>query len=128
MYQYHQATQQGLDDVNIRIIDNEPRWVNFAKIDLRCMEIVVVSEIDVAMREIEINLFDLVIVSSEYLTSPENILEKIRDEKIVVTTVQPNTREALDAYRKGAKRYIAKSFQEQDLFRIVRELISLTKN
>ena len=115
-------------NIRILIIDNEPRWINFARNDLGGFEIVVAPDIDTAMKELEADQFDLVIASSGYLAILEDISEKFSDKQVVVTTVKPNTQEALDAYRKGAKRYITKSFQEQDLLKNVRELVPTTSD
>jgi DNA-binding response OmpR family regulator len=110
-------------NVRILIIDNEPRWINFARSDLGGFEIVVAPDINTALKELEDDQFDLVIASSGYLAILEDISKKFSDKQVVVTTVKPNTQEALDAYRKGAKRYITKSFREKDLLRNVRELV-----
>lgn len=110
-------------NIRILIIDNEPRWINFARSDLGGFEIVVAPDIDTALKELEKDQFDLVIASSGYLKILEDISERFADKQVVVTTVKPNTQEALDAYRKGAIRYITKSFQEKDLLKNVRELV-----
>lgn len=109
--------------IRILIIDNEPRWIDFARTDLGGFEIVVAPDIDTALEELEEDQFDLVIASSGYLAILEDISKRFSDKQVVVTTVKPNTQEALDAYRKGAKRYITKSFREQDLLKNVRELV-----
>ncbi len=108
----------------ILIIDDEPRWIDFAKSDLSKFEIVVAPDTKTALAELEANLFDLVIASSRRLDALEIIARRYSDKLVVVTTVQPTTREALAAYRLGAMRYFAKSFGSQDLFEHVREVIS----
>ena len=107
----------------ILIIDNEPRWIEFAKSDLCNFEIVVARDTDTALAELEADQFDLVIASSRRLDVLEIIAEKYSDKQVVVTTVQPTTQEALTAYRLGARRYFAKSFGSQDLFEHVRDVI-----
>ena len=114
--------------IRILIIDNEPRWINFARSDLGGFEIVVAPDIDTAIKELEQDQFDLVIASSGYLATLEDISKRFADKQVVVTTVKPSTQEALDAYRKGAKRYITKSFREQDLLKNIRELVPLSNN
>jgi DNA-binding NtrC family response regulator len=109
--------------IRILIIDNEPRWIDFARTDLGGFEIVVAPDTSTALKELEDDQFDLVIASSGYLNILEDISRRFSDKQVVVTTVKPNTQEALDAYRKGAKRYITKSFHEQDLLKNVRELV-----
>ena len=107
----------------ILIIDDEPRWIDFAKSDLGKFEVVAAPDTETALAELEANQFDLVIASSRRLDALEVIARKYSDERVVVTTVQPTTQEALAAYRLGAVRYFAKSFGRQDLFERVREVI-----
>ena len=107
----------------ILIIDDEPRWIDFAKSDLSKFEIVVAPDMETALAELEANRFELVIASSRRLDVLEVIAKKYSDRRVVVTTVQPTTQEALAAYRLGAMRYFAKSFGRQDLFEHVREVI-----
>ena len=107
----------------ILIIDNEPRWIEFAKSDLGKFEIVVAPDAESALDELEQDQFDLVIASSRRLDVLEVIAEKYSDKRVVVTTVQPTTQEALAAYRLGAMRYFAKSFAHEDLFDHVKEII-----
>lgn len=109
----------------ILIIDDEPRWVNFAKNDLSSkFEIVVAQDKKTALAELEADQFDLVIASSRRLDVLEIIRKKYSDKRVVVTTVQPTTQEALSAYRLGAIRYFPKSFSPRDLFNHIKELIS----
>src|SRR5512137_15694 len=100
----------------ILIIDNEPRWLNFAKSDLGKFEIVVARNVDSALAKLKRNRFDLVIASSNNLDVLREIAEKYADKRVVVTTIHPSTREALDVYRLGALRYFPKSFSPKDLF------------
>lgn len=53
--------------VRILIIDNEPRWLNFAKSDLDKFEIIVAPDADTALAELKKDQFDLVIASSSNL-------------------------------------------------------------
>ncbi|MEA3350122.1 MAG: response regulator [Chloroflexota bacterium] len=112
----------------ILIIDDEPRWIKFAQNDLSCFEIVVASSIDKAIAELEKDQFDLVIASSRRLDVLEVITKKYSDKRVVVTTMQPTTQEALTAYRLGAMRYFPKSFGSQDLFERVRDLVPSSAN
>ena len=107
----------------ILIIDNEPRWLDFAKNDLDKFEIVVASDSPAALSELKDDQFDLVIASSNNLDVLKEIAEKFSDKRVVVTTVRPNTREALDAYRLGAMRYFPKSFSPRNLLDHVRAVI-----
>ena len=112
----------------ILIIDNEPRWIDFVKDDLSRFEIVVAPNIQVALKELENGHFDLVIASSRHLDALETISKIHSGKRFIVTTINPNTQEALHAYRLGASRYISKSFGKQDLYNRVREVIPLSNN
>jgi DNA-binding NtrC family response regulator len=113
--------------IRILIIDNEPRWINFVKNDLDAFEIVVAPDKKTAIEELEKDRFQLVIASAGYLEILQEISERF-DKQVVVTTVMPSNEEALNAYRKGAIRYITKSFQQQDLFNNIKELVPLSDN
>ncbi len=63
--------------MRILIIDNEPRWISFAKSDLGGFDIIVAPDIDTAIKELEKDQFDLVIASSGYLAILEDIFKKI---------------------------------------------------
>ena len=108
----------------ILIIDDEPRWINFAKSDLPKFDIIVANDVKAALAELEADQFDLVIASSRRLDVLEVITQKYSGKKVVVTTVQPTTQEALAAYRLGAMRYFAKSLGRRDLLNRVKEAIS----
>jgi len=110
------------------IIDDEPHWLNFVKNDLGKFEVTVASDRETALAELEADQFDLVIASSRRLDVLKVIAEKYSDKRVVVTTVQPTTQEALTAYRLGAMRYFAKSFGYQDLFERVKEVIPVSAN
>jgi len=110
----------------ILIIDDEVRWLNFAMSDLSRFEIVVAPDAETALAELEANQFDLIIASSRRLDALEVIAERYSDKRVVVTTVQPTTQEALAAYRLGAMRYFAKSFGHQDLLERIEEIIAPT--
>jgi DNA-binding NtrC family response regulator len=118
--------EKGDMDMKIRIliIDDEPRWINFVRNDLQKFEIVVAPDAETALAELEADLFDLVIASSRRLDVLQVIAAKYADKRVVVTTIQPTTQEALAAYRLGAMRYFAKSFAQEDLLNRVQEIIS----
>lgn len=109
--------------VRILIIDNEPRWLKFVKSDLNIFEIVVAPNTKKALAKLKRDKFDLVIASSKNLEILETISKKYSDKRVVVTTVQPTTREARDAYRLGAVRYFPKSFNPKDLLNHVKDVI-----
>ena len=109
--------------LRILIIDNEPRWIEFVKRDLETFEIVVAHNTDEALIELAKDKFDLVIASARNLGVLETIGEKYGDKRVMVTTIQPSTEEALKAYRMGAVRYLPKSFGQKTLFKQVSEVI-----
>jgi len=115
-----------MNKTRILIIDDEPRWIDFVKSDLSRFEIVVAPDAEAALKELEDDQFDLVIASSGHLGVLREIAEKYTDKRVVVTTVRPNTQEALNAYRLGALRYFPKSFGPEDLLNRVRELLPLS--
>lgn len=109
--------------VRVLIIDNEPRWLDYAKGDLHKFEIAIASDFITALEELKKNKFELVIVSSNYLEVLETIFKKHPSIRAVVVTICPSTREARDAYRFGALRYFPKSFKSRDLFDHVKDAI-----
>lgn len=109
--------------IRILIIDNEPRWLEFAQKDLEVFEIVVAKTADDALAELEQDMFDLVIASSRNLGVLEVIAEKFADKRVIVTTIRPSTDEALQAYRLGAVRYLPKSFSQSNLLNQVKDVI-----
>ncbi len=108
----------------ILIIDDEACWINFAKKDLDEFEIVVAPNAKVALAELAADQFDLVIASSRRLDVLEVIAQKHADKRVVVTTMQPTTQEALTVYRLGAMRYFAKSFRPLDLWNHIKDLLA----
>jgi DNA-binding NtrC family response regulator len=112
----------------ILVIDDEPRWIDFAKSDLSKFEIVVARDVKTAIAELEADQFDLVIASSRRLDMLETIRKRFADKPVVVMTVQPTTQEALTAYRLGAVRYFPKSFGQRDLLKHVKEVIPASAN
>jgi len=107
----------------ILIIDDEPRWIDFARNDLSKFEVITAPDTETALTELEADQFDLVIASSRRLDALKVIARRYSDKRVVVTTVQPTTQEALAAYRLGAMRYFPKSFGRRDLFERVEEVI-----
>jgi DNA-binding response OmpR family regulator len=114
--------------IRILIVDDEPRWIEFAMNDLSRFEIVVASNRDAALDELEADDFDLVIASARRLDVLRVISEKYADKRVLVTTVRPTTQEALDVYRLGAVRYIPKSFGRKDLSARVEEVLPVDRN
>lgn len=109
--------------MRILLIDDEPRWIDFARRDLDSFEIVVANSLDEAVTELEQDRFDLVIASSRWLKVLELIREKYAEKRVMVTTIRPTPEEALSAYRNGAVDYIPKSFADRELLEHVRKVV-----
>lgn len=109
--------------MRILLIDDEPRWIDFARRDLESFEIVVAKGLDEAVAELEQDQFDLVIASSRWLRVLELIREKYAEKRVMVTTIRPTPEEALSAYRNGAVDYIPKSFADRELLEHVKKAV-----
>ena len=107
----------------ILIIDDEPRWIEFAKGALDRFSIEVAQDTETALAKLEDNCYDLIIASSRCLHVLEIVAERYPDKRMVVATVRPTTREAISAYRLGALDYFAKSFLSRDVTDKVNEAI-----
>lgn len=101
--------------LRILIIDDEPRWINFAKHNLTSFEVVAVPNAEKALIQLKNRQFDLVIASSRQLSALETIKESYTEKPMVVTTVDPSSQEAREAYHLGARSYFTKSFNHKDL-------------
>ncbi len=114
-----------MNKFRILIIDDEPRWIDFAQKDLGMLdfEIVVAPDTETALACLADNRFDLVIASSRRLDVLEVIAQHYADKRVVVTTMQPTTQEARAVYRLHALNYFPKSFREGDLREEVEKLI-----
>ena len=108
----------------ILIIDDEPRWIEFAKGALERFSIEVAPDLETALAKLEDNRYDLIIASSRRLNVLEIITQQYPDKRTVVATVRPTTREAINAYRLGALDYFAKSFLSCDVADKVDEAIN----
>ena len=99
---------------NILVIDDEPRWVDFARTDL-CMdfEVEVATNLDMALAKLKGNHYDLVIVSSRRLDVLESIKKEYPQERVVVATGQETVREAIAIYRLGVLDYFVKDFRRE---------------
>ena len=112
--------------LRILIIDDEPRWISFAKNNPKAVEVVPVPNAQQALEALRTGHFDLVIASSLQLEAIEKIRDRYgKEQPIVVTTVEPNNQEARSAYRLGARRYITKSFNYDDLFEQLKGIIPI---
>ncbi|GEM_PF-1629160 len=107
----------------ILIIDDEPRWIEFARRDLNEFEVAVAKDTEAAIAELAAAPYDVAIVSSRRLDVLKTIRDRFAGTRVVVATVQPTTQEALTAYRLGAVRYCTKSFGLTDLQVCMRGLV-----
>ena len=95
----------------ILIIDDEPRWIEFAKGSLSKFVIDIASDAESALARLEHASYDLIIASSRRLDVLEVIAKQYPDKNnVLVATVRPTSREAISAYRLGALDYFVKTF------------------
>ncbi len=98
----------------ILIIDDEPRWINFARDNLgTTFEVEVATDLEEALAKLKKDRYDLIIASSRRLDVLEAINEKFPEKRVVVATGQPTTREAITMYRFGVLDYFAKDFRRE---------------
>jgi DNA-binding NtrC family response regulator len=108
----------------ILIIDDEPRWISFARNDLEAaFEVEIAKDLSEALDKLKQNHFDLVIASSRRVDVLEAINQGYPGERVVVATGHPTTREAIEMYRFDILDYFAKSIQRKVLSEKVREAI-----
>ncbi len=112
----------------ILIIDDEPRWIEFAKGTLSKFTIDIAPDIESALDKLERDRYDLIIASSRRLDALEAVAEQYPDKKMVVATVRPTPREAISAYRLGALDYFVKSFLSSDVVAKVSRFIKKPLN
>jgi DNA-binding NtrC family response regulator len=112
----------------ILMIDDEPRWIDFAKNDLHEFDIVIAPDPKTACAELENDQFDLIIAGSRHIDALESISMKFPENPLAIATIQPMRREAIVAYRFGALSYFAKSFGPGDLSRRVEDLLAIAKS
>lgn len=98
----------------ILIIDDEPRWINFARDNLgTTFEVEVATDLEEALAKLKKDRYDLIIASSRRLDALEAIGKEFPEKRVVVATGQPTTREAISIYRLGALDYFAKDFRRE---------------
>jgi DNA-binding NtrC family response regulator len=108
----------------ILIIDDEPRWIDFASGDLGLtFEVEVATNLKEALAKLRENRYILIIASSRHLDVLEAIREQYPDKRFVVATGQPTSQEAITIYRLGAVDYFAKDFRPTVVSKKVHEVI-----
>jgi len=108
----------------ILIIDDEPRWIDFAKSNLgTAFEVEVATDVVMTLAKLKENLYGLIIASSRRHDILKAINEKYPEKRFVVATGQPTMREAIDMYRLGALDYFAKDFRREIVSKKILEAI-----
>lgn len=111
----------------ILVIDDEPRWIQFARDDLGTtfdVEVAADLETALAMLAAAKEPYALIIASSRQADVLEQISKKYPGEPIVVASGQPTTREAIDMYRLGALDYFPKDLQREVVSEKIYEAIA----
>ncbi|MBI1876766.1 MAG: response regulator [Chloroflexi bacterium] len=109
---------------HILAVDDEPGWLTFAKEDLgKAFDVEIASDLETTLAILKKKSFDLIIASSRHLDILKTISEKYPEERVVVATGQPTTREAIDTYRLGALDYFAKDFRPEVISAKIHEAI-----
>lgn len=110
----------------ILIIDNEPRWLEFAQRDLiGRYEVEIAKDAVTALEKLRTADYDLIIASTRRLDIVAQIRREYANKPIMVTTIRPTPQEASQAYGLGATRYVSKSFGPSDLYRRVSDLFQV---
>jgi len=109
----------------ILVVDDEPRWVNFARRELSHFEVVVVQTLSEALAELRTDEFDLIIASSRKMDVIREIVERYPNKQVMVMTTRPTMDEAVTAYEYGAALYATKSFGPHALIEKIKGLVPL---
>jgi len=109
--------------IRILIIDEEPRWIDFAKNSLVGIEVTSVPNIDGAVKILSSKSFDLVIASSIQIGTLGKLKEENFGKPIFITSSEPSRKEMRCAYQLGAKRYLPKTFDSKALKDEVYEIL-----
>lgn len=108
----------------ILAVDDEPAWLTFAKEDLgKNFDVEVAPDLKTTMMMLKQKPYDLIIAGSRCLNVLKVIREKYPEERVIVATGQPTTREAIDTYRLGALDYFPKDFRSEVISTKIREAL-----
>lgn len=110
-------------NIRVLIIDDDMRWAKFVERELREFEVVIAPDVHSAFEALKTTPFDLIIVSPRHFDDIKLIKSKYPNQRVVAVTMQSGTEEQLKAYRSGAIRYFAKSFNREDILSRIEELI-----
>ena len=109
----------------ILAVDDEPKWLAFAQQDLGSeFEVEVTTDLETTLELLADNYYDLIITSSRKLDVLKAIHETHPQERVVVSTGQPTTGEAIKSYRLGALDYFAKDFRVNVMCKKIRETLN----
>jgi DNA-binding NtrC family response regulator len=96
------------------IVDDDPRWIQFAEVDLgEAFEVNVATGLENVLARLRQNHYDLIIVSSRRLDVVKLIHTQFPQKRVVVATGQETVGEAINAYRLGVYDYFAKDFRSE---------------
>ncbi|GAB4537844.1 MAG: hypothetical protein Kow0063_25140 [Anaerolineae bacterium] len=96
----------------ILIIDDEPRWLEFARDSLGAkFEVDVAIDLETILSRLKGNRYDLIIASSRHLDVLKTISEQYPAKQVLVATGQPTTSEAINIYRFGVIDYFPKDLR-----------------
>jgi DNA-binding NtrC family response regulator len=111
----------------ILVIDNEPRWLQFARDDLgMTFDVDVATDLETALNKLAVATepYALIIASSRWSKVLKEISKRYPEKPIVVVTGQPTTSEAINMYRLGALDYFPKDLRREVVSEKIREAIS----
>jgi DNA-binding NtrC family response regulator len=112
----------------ILIIDDEPRWIQFATGDLAAtFQVDVATGLEEAIEKLKADRYDLLIASSRQLDVLTAISKDYPEKRVVVATGQPTTGEAITMYRFGILDYFAKDFRLEVVSEKILEAIKKPK-
>lgn len=111
-------------NARILLIDDEQRWIDFARRDLQRFDLVVAHDTRTARAALEENGFDLIIASARRLDALERVASRYKGKRIFVTTLRPTTQESVAAYKRGARDYFPKTFGTGDLLKRVTRVVA----
>jgi DNA-binding NtrC family response regulator len=100
----------------ILVLDDEPRWRDFTRVDLgKAFSVDQADTVEAALQKLNQTHYDLIIASSAFNDSLRDISRHFPHLRIIVATGQPTVAEAIKMYRLGAFDYIPKDFRSDSL-------------
>jgi DNA-binding NtrC family response regulator len=109
---------------SILTIDDEPKWLAFIREQLgKMFNVEVASNLEATLSLLNKKTFDLIIASSRRQDVLKAINENYPQERVIVATGQPTTKEAIETYRLGALDYFPKDFRAEVISAKVQEAL-----